>query len=128
MRTPQKVQMPRSALYSVLVVTLAMLDAFSPSAVAAETAQELVSQCARVAAAPSGLYRTAANVRDKLDASWAVVPRGDGLQGVQQYGLQTEKNGDVTTAPELNTSTNSANAGDAKVGVESPDPATTTVD
>jgi hypothetical protein len=82
----------------------------------------------KVAAAPSGLYRTAANVRDKLDASWAVVPRGDGLQGVQQYGLQTEKNGDVTTAPELNTSTNSANAGDAKVGVESPDPATTTVD
>jgi hypothetical protein len=82
----------------------------------------------KLATAPSGLYRTAANVRTKLDASWAVVPRGDGLQGVQQYGLKTGPNGEVGTAPEFDTKTNAVNDGDTKITVESPDPATTTVD
>jgi hypothetical protein len=82
----------------------------------------------KIAAPPSGMYRTAASVRNKLDASWAVVPRGDGIQGVQQYGVRRLANGELDTAPEFNTSTNSVNVGDANVGVESANPGTTTVD
>jgi hypothetical protein len=82
----------------------------------------------KIAAPPSGLYRTAANVRSQLDASWAVVPPQDGLQGVQQFGLKTDKRGEVGPAPQINTSNNTVNTADGNVSVEPANPETTTVD
>jgi hypothetical protein len=57
-----------------------------------------------IAKPPSGLYRSAAKVRNRLDASWAVIPSGD---GVKQFGVRWI-NGVATPAPELDTTTNTA--------------------
>jgi hypothetical protein len=64
----------------------------------------------KLATAPSGLYRSAAGVRNRLDASWAQV-------GSKQYGVQ--RNGEVLSpAPPLDTTTNTATVDGTPVAVE----------
>ncbi len=55
-----------------------------------------------VAKAPSGLYRSAASVRKRLDASWAIVPPNN-----QQFGVRWV-NGVPEPAPVLDTTTSTA--------------------
>jgi hypothetical protein len=65
----------------------------------------------KLARKPSGLYRSAAGVRGRLDASWAVTP--DGKQfGVQRIGTT------LVPAPPLDTTTGTAMAGGTPVAVE----------
>lgn len=56
----------------------------------------------KIATAPSGLYRSAAGVRKRLDASWAIVPPNN-----QQFGVRWV-NGVPEPAPVLDTTTNTA--------------------
>jgi hypothetical protein len=49
----------------------------------------------KLAQAPSGLYRSAAAVRNRLDASWVVTPDG------RQFGLATNPDGTSVAAPGL---------------------------
>ena len=72
----------------------------------------------RIALPPSGLYRSAANVRQRLDASWAVMP---GANGQQQFGLAWNA-GVPSTAPDLDTSTKTATVDGTAVPVDSPNP------
>jgi len=55
-----------------------------------------------IAKPPSGLYRSAASVRKRLDASWAIVPPNN-----KQFGVQWI-NGEPEPAPILDTATDTA--------------------
>jgi hypothetical protein len=68
----------------------------------------------KLAAPPSGLYRTAANVRNRLDATWAQTPQG-------QFGVKLV-DGNAEPAPPLNTNTNSADVDGTPVPVEPVNP------
>ncbi|MFF5230990.1 hypothetical protein [Dactylosporangium sp. NPDC000521] len=69
----------------------------------------------KVAAPPSGLYRSAASLRDKLDASWVVLPDG------RQVGVQT-RNGETSEAPPFDVNSKTATVGGTKVPIEPGDP------
>jgi serine/threonine-protein kinase len=56
----------------------------------------------KLATAPSGLYRSAAGVRKRLDASWAIVPPNN-----QQFGVRWV-DGVPEPAPVLDTATDTA--------------------
>jgi hypothetical protein len=61
-------------------------------------------------------------VRNRLDASWAVVPGPTGQ--AQQFGLQWQ-GGNPEPAPSFDTSSNSVDVGGTKVEVEPADPTAT---
>jgi hypothetical protein len=68
----------------------------------------------KLAVPPSGLYRSAANVRNRLDASWAQTPDG-------QFGTKLV-NGNLEPAPPLDTNTNTATVDGTPVPVEPVNP------
>lgn len=67
------------------------------------------------ATAPSGLYRSAAALRNKLDASWVVLPDG------RQVGVQ-KKNGETSEAPPFDVNSKTATVDGTKIPIESGDP------
>lgn len=69
----------------------------------------------KVAAPPSGLYRSAASLRSKLDASWVVLPDG------RQVGVQT-KNGETSEAPPFDVNSRTATVDGTKVPIEAGNP------
>ncbi|MEV4130704.1 hypothetical protein AB0J72_00890 [Dactylosporangium sp. NPDC049742] len=69
----------------------------------------------KVAAAPSGLYRSAASLRNKLDASWVVLPDG------RQVGVQT-KNGETSEAPPFDVNSKTVTVDGTKVPIEAGNP------
>ena len=70
----------------------------------------------KTATAPSGLYRSAASLRSKLDASWVVLPDG------KQVGVQRNKNGETSEAPPFDVSSKTVTVDGTKVPIESGDP------
>ncbi|WP_432833170.1 hypothetical protein [Dactylosporangium sp. CA-092794] len=66
---------------------------------------------------PSGLYRSQASLRKKLDASWVVLPDGN------QIGVQTE-DGTARPAPNFDLSTKTVVVDGTPVAIESSTPAT----
>ena len=70
----------------------------------------------KTAAAPSGLYRSAASLRTKLDASWVVLPDG------RQVGVQKNKNGETSEAPPFDVNSKTATVDGTKIPIESGDP------
>lgn len=69
----------------------------------------------KTATAPSGLYRSAAALRSKLDASWVVLPDG------KQVGVQN-KNGVASEAPPFDVNSKTATVDGAQVPIELGDP------
>jgi hypothetical protein len=72
----------------------------------------------KTAAAPSGLYRSAASLRTKLNASWVVLPDG------RQVGVQKDANGVTSEAPPFDMNSKTATVDGTKVPIESADPTT----
>jgi serine/threonine-protein kinase len=70
----------------------------------------------KLAAKPSGLYRSAASLRDKLDASWVVLPDG------RQVGVKTDKNGATSEAPPFDMNSKTVTVDGTKIPIESGDP------
>jgi serine/threonine-protein kinase len=64
-----------------------------------------------IAKPPSGLYRSAASVRKRLDASWAIVPPNN-----KQFGVRWV-NGEPEPAPMLDTTTDTATVDGASYDV-----------
>jgi hypothetical protein len=76
----------------------------------------------KLAKPPSGLYRTAAGARTRLNASWAVTPPTDNQQaGVKQFGVK-QVGDSLAPAPPLDTTTNTAMVDGKPVPVEAADP------
>jgi hypothetical protein len=73
----------------------------------------------KTVAPPSGLYRSAASLRNKLDASWVVLPDG------KQVGVQY-KSGQALAAPPFDVNTKTATVDGTSVPIEVGDPSTTT--
>jgi hypothetical protein len=65
----------------------------------------------KLASSPSGLYRSAAGVRSRLDASWVQA-------GKQQWGLQYGPDGTVKPAPPLDPGKKTATVGGETIPVE----------
>ena len=70
----------------------------------------------KLAKPPSGLYRSAAGVRQRLNATWAVTPDG------KQYGLAWDPNGTSRPAPAFDTSTFTVDLNGDKLPVEPGNP------
>lgn len=70
----------------------------------------------RTATAPSGLYRSAASLRGKLDASWVVLPDG------RQVGVQT-RNGETSEAPPFDVNSRTATVDGTQIPIEAGNPA-----
>ena len=70
----------------------------------------------KTATAPSGLYRSAASLRNKLDASWVVLPDG------KQVGVQKNKNGETSEAPPFDVNSKTATVDGTKIPIEAGDP------
>ncbi len=69
------------------------------------------------ATAPSGLYRSAAALRSKLDASWVVLPDG------RQVGVQ-KKNGETSEAPPFDVNSKTATVDGQQIPIEPGNPTT----
>jgi hypothetical protein len=69
----------------------------------------------KTAAPPSGLYRSAASLRSKLDASWVVLPDG------KQVGVQ-KKNGEFSEAPPFDVNSKTATVDGTQVPIEAGNP------
>ncbi|GAA4244280.1 hypothetical protein [Dactylosporangium darangshiense] len=72
----------------------------------------------KVVAPPSGLYRSQASLRKKLDASWVVLPDG------KQVGVETRPDGTLTAAPPFDINAKTATVDGTAVTIEATSPAT----
>jgi len=73
----------------------------------------------KIAAPPSGLYRSAASLRNKLDAAWVVTPDG------KQVGI-AKRNGVSEPAPPFDITSKTATVDGTAIPIEAGDPNTTT--
>jgi hypothetical protein len=71
----------------------------------------------KAVAPPSGLYRSQASLRKKLDASWVVLPNGT------QIGVQND-NGTLKAAPAFDLNTKTLNVDGTAVPIEASNPTT----